>query len=310
MVQDGTAGGRAAERPRWRRAARVVLWGVFCYVAVVAVIGTFQRSLIYVPHREAVLDAVRAGFREGTVESVAFTAPDGVRLNGWWVLAEPERAPADVPWLVLYFPGNAGHRAFRYEEISVLTDHGADVLIFDYRGYGDNAGSPSETTLAADAREAFRFATEERGVPHDRVVLYGESLGGGVATRLAAEMCAAGTPPGGLVLRSTFSSLVDAAAYHFPWLPVRWVLVDRYPSARRIASVTCPILVIHGTKDTIVPLALGKRLFEAAPTTSTSGVAKRFIELPTADHNDVLFVARRELREAVGRFLEEAGGGG
>jgi fermentation-respiration switch protein FrsA (DUF1100 family) len=192
-------------------------------------------------------------------------------------------------------------------ECETFTQLGCHVFIFDYRGYGENPGSPSEERLAADARAAWKYTTETRGVAPPRVLLAGESLGGGVAVRLAAEVSAADTLPGGLILRSTFSSLIDAGAYHYPWVPVRWALIDRYPSTERIPGVRCPILQFHGTRDTVIPLALGRQLFSAAPATSATGVAKRFVELPNADHNDVLLVAEPEMRHAVQEFLDGLG---
>jgi hypothetical protein len=122
---------------------------------------------------------------------------------------------------------------------------------------------------------------------------------------LAAERCVAGTPPGGLVLRATFSSLSDAAAYHYPWLPVRWLLVERYPSVERMPQVTCPILHVHGRQDSIIPIELGRRLFDAAPPRSAGGIAKRFVELPSAGHNDIVAVAQPEFRAAVAEFLKQ-----
>jgi hypothetical protein len=210
--------------------------------------------------------------------------------------------------LALFFSGNAANRRYRVSEFQVLTDLGCDVFLFDYRGYGDNAGSPSEEKLVADARTIWSYTTEDRNVSPERIILYGESLGGGVAVRIAAEMCQAGTPPAGLILRSTFSSLVDAGAYHYPWLPVRLLLIDRFASIDHIALVTCPILQVHGARDTIMPISLGRRLFDAAPHRSASGLAKRFIELQNAHHNDVLLVAKPELRRAVAEFLESLPG--
>jgi len=206
--------------------------------------------------------------------------------------------------VVLYFSGNAGNRLYRTEEFGVFTRLGCEVFIFDYRGYGENAGSPTEAALAADAQAVWRYATDERNVAPDRIILYGESLGGGVAVRLASDLSEAGTPPGALVLRSTFTSLVDMGACHYPWLPVRLVMVDRFPSADRIPAVTCPILQIHGARDTIIPIKFGRRLFETAPEASTTGIAKRFVELPEADHNHLILRAEPEMRQAVGEFLE------
>jgi pimeloyl-ACP methyl ester carboxylesterase len=120
---------------------------------------------------------------------------------------------------------------------------------------------------------------------------------------LAAELSEADNAPAGLILRSTFSSLVDAGVHHYPWLPVRLALVDRFPAIDRIPQVTCPILQIHGARDRIMPITLGRQLFEAAPERSSSGIAKEFVELSTAGHNDVTVVAPAELRSAIQGFL-------
>ncbi len=276
-------------------------------------LAALQRSLIYQPTRATTIDPELTGLARGRVEEVVATTPDGLRIHGWCVRAmqgaplrssHPAGGNGHRPTpVVIYFPGNAGHRGFRSIELDLLSRLGADVYLFDYRGYGDNEGSPSEEHLAADARAVWQTVTGARGAKPSDIVLLGESLGGGVATRLAAEMCAAGTPPRGLILRSTFSSLADVAAYHYWWLPVRTLLIDRFPSSERIANVTCPILVIHGSADTIVPFSLGKRLFEAAPETSPQRIPKTFAVLRGAGHNDILYVARDEYVGTVRDFL-------
>jgi fermentation-respiration switch protein FrsA (DUF1100 family) len=205
---------------------------------------------------------------------------------------------------VLYFSGNAGHRAYRHDDVQVLTRAGADVLICDYRGYGDSSGEPSEEGLARDAQAIWQSATTDYEVAPSRIVLFGESLGGGVAIRLASELEKKQSPPRGLILRSTFNSLPDTAAYHFPWLPVRWLLFDRFPSESRIRDVMCPILQFHVCRDSVVPLALGQKLFAAAHNQSASGVAKRFVELLIADHNDVLETSSRLVSNEIVEFFK------
>ena len=271
-----------------------------------------QRSLIYFPTREARIEPEDADLPRGQVHTVRIETADHLELHGWHVLADGRSAASRDECdrelemgrpLALYFSGNGGNRRFRVPEFCILTSLGVDVFIFDYRGYGDNLGSPSEEMIAADARAIWNYATQSRKVQPDRIILYGESLGGAVAVRLAAELCESDAPPAGLILRSTFSSLVDAGAHHYPWLPVKLGLVDRYPSIERIGQVTCPILQIHGMKDFIMPIKLGRRLFEAAPTRSSSGIANEFVPLPNASHNDVTLIAEEELRTTVGEFL-------
>lgn len=274
-----------------------------------------QRSLIYQPFVEKPLPAKLAALPTGRAHDVTTRTEDGLDLHGWLILAkghvtgtdhEVDTKLAEGRPVVLYFGGNAANRSYRMLEVAVLADAGADVLIFDYRGYGDNLGDPTEVGLARDARAAWRFATEVKKIEPRRIVLFGESLGGGVAIGLASELTLRKTPPAGLILRSTFSSLVDAGAYHFPWLPVRWLLIDRFPSEQRIRGVTCPLLQFHGRRDTIIPLRFGQKLFAAAPEKSASGVAKQFVELLNADHNDVMETSGTDIANAVIAFLRVA----
>lgn len=270
-------------------------------------LASFQRSLIYLPTRGTV-EIAEAGFTEKQLRPVSRGTEDGLTLHGWLIPADGTDVAGSIADdgkpLILYFPGNGGHRGYRAREIRQFTGLGCHVLYFDYRGYAENAGRPTESDLALDARGAWRYATDELQVAPGRVVVWGESLGGGVATKLTAELCREGTPPRGLILRGTFTSLADAAAHHYPWLPVRWLLVDRFSSIEQIGQVTCPLLMIHGQLDTIVPIEQGRALFEAAPAKSSAGVPKRFVELPEAGHNDIMHVAAAEVGEAVEKLLE------
>ncbi len=270
---------------------RIVFW----YVVIAVTIAFFQRSLIYLPTRTQKILPKHAGLSDGCVHDISSTTHDNLVLHGWHVLPvgrfcksqdECDRVLSEGRPLVLFFHGNAGNRVGRIYDCLSFAGMNADVFIFDYRGYGENPGSPSEEALAADARSMWNYATRDRKVAANRIYLYGESLGGGVATRLAAEMCEAGTPPAGLILAATFSSLTDVGARHHPWLPVRLLLLDRFPSVDRISAVTCPILQIHGSKDALVPIEMARKLFAAAPKQSATGVEKRFVELRRAGHND------------------------
>ncbi|MBX3442989.1 MAG: alpha/beta hydrolase [Planctomyces sp.] len=290
---------------------RVLIWPLLGIGMGVLVLAGLQRSLMYFPMREAPSASRATQVLQSRVEPVAVDAGDGPRLHGWLVPAaaaakvdDPGALLDDGRWLAIWFNGNAGHRGHRLADLRLLRDLGCHALIFDYRGYAENEGSPSEQAFVADAGRVVAYATDVLRVQPERIVLFGESLGGGVAIPLAAEMCRRGAAPGGLVLRASFSSMVDAAAWHYPFLPVRWVLIDRYDSVGRLPAVTCPILVAHGDQDGIVPYAQGQRLFDAAAANSAEGVPKRFVTLPGAGHNDILDAAGQTWVEAVDGFLK------
>jgi fermentation-respiration switch protein FrsA (DUF1100 family) len=258
------------------------------WIAIVLLAWIFQRRMIYLPLTGSVPPA-SAFFRD--VEECSFETEDGVRLGGWFVPAERESTGVAV----LVFNGNAGDRSFRSPLATVLSRAGLSVMLFDYRGYGGNPGSPSEAGLIADARAARACLLERHGVRPDRVVYFGESLGSAVAIALAAEQ-----PPAALVLRSPFPSMASLGRRHYPFLPVGLLLKDRYASRRRIARVSCPVLVLAGERDAIVPLSESRALYDAAPE------PKRLVVIPGADHNDdALLIGERLIRETL-QFVAES----
>ena len=274
----------------------------------------FQRSLMYHP-RQGPVPIEAAGDLAPHLRECQVTAHDGITLHGWLSLCQADSEVgrsqplsglgAEQRLLVVMFAGNAGNRLSRVSQLALYNGLGCDALLVDYRGYGENEGQPSETALVRDARTVWDYAVRDLGVPPERIVISGESLGGGVATALASEVCQAGQAPAALILRSTFSSMVDTAAKVYWWLPVRLILLDRYPSVERMPSVDCPLLCYHGTEDELIPFAQGQLLFQAAPEKSKSGIAKRFLEIPDAGHNDVYQVGRLAITRAIHELLDE-----
>lgn len=270
--------------------------------ALLAVIWTLQRRLIYFPTAQlpspsvveadlpASANATAGGQVRLTIHSVRFRTTDGIELSGWFF-----PAPGPPPRVtVLVFNGNAGNRAYRVPLAEALRQHGMQVLLTDYRGYGGNPGVPTERGLAADSRAARAYLASRPDVDASRIVYFGESLGSAVAVDLAAEH-----PPAALILRSPFTSLTDVGQHHYPFLPVRLLLRDRFTSLDRIGRIRSPLLVIAGGRDRIVPIEYSRRLYEAAVT------PKKLVVLPDADHNDDELLAGEEMVQAIVRFIDE-----
>jgi uncharacterized protein len=197
--------------------------------------------------------------------------------------------------MVVVFNGNAGNRSYRAPLASALQARGHAVLLFDYRGYGGNPGTPTESGLKEDARAARAYVVGRPDVDRERVVYFGESLGTGVAVTLAAEHA-----PAALVLRSPFMSMVDVGRMHYPILPVRWFLRDRYTSGGRMAGIRSPLLVIAGDRDSVIPIEQSRQLYDAATSTS----AKELLIIRGADHNDAALLDGDEMIAAVDAFLQ------
>jgi fermentation-respiration switch protein FrsA (DUF1100 family) len=258
-----------------------------CLAFAIILLWLTQRRLIYFPFGD-----VPAPARMGLFQArpVTFVTGDGVTLNGWFV---PTPAP-EARDVVAVFNGNAGNRAFRASLAARLAEKGFASLLFDYRGFGDNPGAPSEQGLVLDALAVRHYLESRRDVDPRRIVYFGESLGAAVAVRLAVEH-----RPRALILRSPFTSLVDMGQLHYPYLPVSWLLRDRFASIDLISRIGCPLLVIAGRNDRIVPLDQSRRLFDAAPK------PKRLVIVEGADHNDEALLAGPEVIGAVGEFLRD-----
>jgi uncharacterized protein len=256
-------------------------------VLILFLFWSMQRRLIYLPSHDVPAPA-SAGLPNA--EAITFPTEDGLTLNGWFV---PARAPATGD-AVIVFNGNAGNRAYRSDIASGLARAGIAVLLFDYRGYGGNPGWPSETGLAIDARAALRYLSSRPDIDRQRITYFGESLGGGVAVRLAREH-----RPRTLVLRSPFTSLADTGQHHFPYLPVRWLLADRFASVDVIAGIDAPLLVIAAAHDSVVPSEQSRRLFDAARE------PKRLLIIEGVDHNDFELVAGPKVIAAIASLANE-----
>jgi uncharacterized protein len=254
----------------------------------VAALWAFQRQLVYLPDRHPVPPAGEV--LPGAVDVVLETE-DGLELGAWYLPASTVDAPT-----VLVANGNGGSRELRAPLARALGQHDLSVLLFDYRGYGGNPGSPSETGLALDVRAARRFLLDVAGVPTDRLLYFGESLGAAVVTELALEH-----PPAGLVLRSPFEDLASVGSVHYPLLPLRALLKDRYPVAEQIAEVRTPTTVIYGTADSIVPPEQSRRVAAAAAE------LHRLVPIRGADHNDVVLVAGDDVALAVVELADASG---
>ncbi|MBT5018656.1 alpha/beta hydrolase [bacterium] len=273
------------------------------YLCVCLMLFFLQKNLIYVP-RKSPVSIEESGYQTDRIREVSLEVDKDINLLGWYCTAEANDTSKSNR-LAIIFPGNGGNRLNRVKLLQLMNSLGCDALIFDYRSYGGSEGSPSEDTMATDSHRIWNFAQEELGYDQQQIIILGQSLGGGVSTRLVSDLCEQGEPPAGFILQATFTSLVDAAKHRYPWLPINLLLTERYPSIDRIPNVTCPLLFVHGQKDKIVPFKMGQQLFAAAPETSENGIAKKFIELPEAGHNDIMYVALAEITKAKRQFLAE-----
>jgi fermentation-respiration switch protein FrsA (DUF1100 family) len=232
------------------------------YGCLVALLYFAQRSMMYFPVRTH-LTPRQVGFTEAA-EVVLGTA-DGEKVLAWHVAPRPGKA------LVIYFPGNAEIMPWRADRYRVLIADGTGLLAVSYRGYSTSTGRPTEEGLHQDALAAYAFAAGR--VEPKQIALWGHSLGSGVAVRLASER-----EVGRLVLEAPFFSAVDVAAKVYPFIPVRLLMLDQFRSDLRIGGVTAPVLIVHGERDTVVPVESGERLF------GLIRAPKRFVRYPRGDH--------------------------
>ncbi len=269
------------------------LWVVFrylavAYVAVCLLMFLVQRQLLYFPSRQLETDPGRVGL---PWEAVTVTTTDGVRIHGWYV-PRPE-----AQGTVIFCHGNGGNISHRLDTLRLLHDLRLAVIIFDYRGYGRSEGSPDEAGTYRDGEAIRRYAAETLGIPFENQIIWGRSLGGGVATALAERHL-----PAALVVESSFTSVPDVAQAAYPWLPVRWLCRFRYDSADRVSRLHCPKLFIHSADDDVIPFRFGRTLFERAAD------PKRFLTIH-GPHNNGYQLSRELYLRTVTEFLDSLSSG-
>jgi fermentation-respiration switch protein FrsA (DUF1100 family) len=279
-------------------------WTVLRIQLLMVIVGygslmIFENKLIFFPHKHTVggegmtppapwkIDQTR----DVRVDEVTFSPADDndLTLHAWYYSPFENDARVETDFVVIYCHGNAGDVPGRHQKTALICSTGVDVLAFDYRGYGTNAGSPSEDGVCADGRAAYDFLIK-RGITPDRIILYGESLGGGVAIDLASKVDYAG-----LITESTFTSIPDMAAAAYPFVP-KFLVRTQLNSLKKIPSVNRPKFFMHGNIDGVIPKAMCDRLYKAAND------PKRQHIFPKADHDDVF--AQPDYVDVWKEFLE------
>ncbi|MGE4292709.1 MAG: alpha/beta hydrolase [Desulfovibrio sp.] len=278
---------------KWSIGILAALWlGVATWLAL------FQSRLVYQPTREVQSTPADVGL---AYERLLLRSNSGARIEAWYIPAFPEHLPGvdsgpGGRGSVLFCHGNGGNLGHRLETALILHRLGVNVLLFDYQGYGNSEGSPSESGTYADARACWDWLQQERGETAQRLVLMGRSLGGAVAAQLAEQVRSAG-----LVLESTFTSIPDMGARLYPFLPVRLLSRFSYDTLARLPGLErnqIPILVIHSPDDDIVPFALGRELYDRY------NGPKEFVEI-TGGHNEGFLLSGTVYDDALDRFFSD-----
>lgn len=264
-----------------RAAVRVAL---LSYLAAMGLLYLFQSKLVYYPQRAIEATPSSLGME---YQDVSLTTTDGVRLSAWYVPAPRARGT------VLFCHGNAGNISHRLDSIYLFHQLRLNVLIFDYRGYGTSEGKPTEEGTYRDAEAAWEYLTSERGVPPGRIVVFGRSLGGPIAARLAGRH-----PCGVLILESTFPSAPELAAHMLPVFPARWLCRFGYRTDEFVAGADCPVLVVHSEEDDLVPYSQGRAVYEAA------GDPREFLTIH-GGHNAGFLQSVNDYLDGLDAFLRE-----
>ena len=241
------------------------------YMVVLGMMYFFQTTLLYHPVHEI---ESPAAYGLPHVQAATLHQPMGIDIQIWY--APPRKSKPTI----VYFHGNGGNLSGRQNYFKAFTADGYGLVAVDYRGFGASMGLPSELGILEDARAAVHFAQNHLHQENNQIILFGESLGTGVAVHMAEELSAQDQPPALLVLQSPYTSVANRAAELYPYIPVRWLLKDPFESLARISNVKAPVLILHGEDDPIIPLAHGQAMFEAAHE------PKRGVFLPGVHHTD------------------------
>lgn len=253
------------------------------YALLALMLFFFQARLVYFPDEQLVATPADRGL---PYEAVDLKTEDGVELYGWFIAGGGKRA-------LLFCHGNAGNISHRLESLEIFHQLGLNTFIFDYRGYGKSKGQTTEIGTYRDAESAWKFLTAQKGFAADQIIVFGRSLGGPIAAQLASRK-----NPAALIVESTFTSLPDLGARLYPLFPVRLLSRFRYNTAEYVRGVACPVLVIHGRSDDIVPYDMGVEVYRAAVG------PKAFLEL-RGDHNSGFLLTGQAYLAGMKSFIEK-----
>ena len=265
-----------------------IAFAIVLYAGFSLMLYLLQDRLVFLPHMpgralDATPQVIRLDYEDAWIDTA-----DGERLHGWYIPAEDARGT------VLFFHGNAGNISHRMESILIFNRLGLNVLIVDYRGYGQSSGKPGEQGTYRDARAAWNYLVEQLHVSPERIVIFGRSLGGGVGAWLASRP---GVEPAGVIIESCFSSGLDMGKRLYPVLPVRLITRIGYPVREYVTRLQVPLLVVHSRDDEIIPFDMGLAIYEAAPEPKT------FFEL-RGDHNAGFWISRERYVPALNDYLD------
>lgn len=260
----------------------IVIIALALYLLPAVMLYFMQHRIVFYPTGEIFATPLNFGI---PFEDVYLETADGVKLNAWFI-------PADnAEYTVLFCHGNGGCLAHRVETIELYHKLGINFFIFDYRGYGLSGGRPSENGLYLDSEAAWQFMVNEKHIPPDKIVLIGRSLGGAVASRLAARQ-----HPRRLICESAFVSIQETGRDRYPCFPVKLLSRFNFPTGEFLKKVECPVMIIHSRDDQVVKFSHGQKL------SAIDGAPKTFLEL-TGAHDECYFDCREQYAAAVKRFI-------
>jgi len=242
-----------------------------------------QPTFLYSPVREVTYTPEELGL---DFEKVVFKSADGLRLSGWYIPADNSQ------FTVLFCHGNGGNMMHRLDSINILYNLGLNCFIFDYRGYGSSRGKTSEEGTYLDAMAAYEWLTEKKKILPENIIIFGRSLGGSIAARLAAKLEAKA-----LIIESAFTSYVDIGRKFYPYMPVRWFARFSYRTIDYVRNIRCPVMIIHSRNDEVVPFEFGLELYE------TASEPKEFVEI-SGSHNDGFLVSSEVYKQAWTKWLK------
>ncbi len=253
------------------------------YILLCLILYLLQSRLVFFPDKQL---AITPAALDLPYQNVTFQTSDAVVLHGWFIPQEGSDAA------VLFCHGNAGNISHRLESVRVFHDLGLNVFIFDYRGYGNSAGTIDEPGSYRDARAAWDYLAARHDIDPARIIIFGRSLGSAVAAELARH-----APAAGIILESGFTSIPDLGQALYPFLPVRWLSRIKYPTKTYLQEISRPKLIIHSRDDEIIPFSHGRKNFETAPD------PKSFLEI-SGGHNDGFMASGRVYEAGLRIFIE------